>query len=64
MVSLLASSAVDCGFEPQTGQTNDYKIGICSFSTRHTSLRRNRKDWFARNWDDVSTDCCFSELAL
>ena len=30
MVSMLTSSAVDCGFEPQSGQTNkDYKIGIC-----------------------------------
>ena len=30
MVSMLAWSAVGCGFEPQSGQTNkDYKIGIC-----------------------------------
>ena len=28
MVSLLASSAVDRGFEPQSGQSKDYKIGI------------------------------------
>jgi hypothetical protein len=29
MVCVLASSAVDRGFEPQSGQTKDYKIGIC-----------------------------------
>jgi hypothetical protein len=28
MVSVLALSAVDCGFEPQLGQTKDFKIGI------------------------------------
>ena len=26
--SMLTSSAVDCDFEPQSGQTKDYKIGI------------------------------------
>jgi hypothetical protein len=35
IVSVLASSAVDCGFESWSGQTNDYKIGICCFSTKH-----------------------------
>ena len=29
MVSALASSAVDRGFEPRSGQTKDYKFGIC-----------------------------------
>jgi hypothetical protein len=32
MVSVLALSAVDHGFEPRSGQTKDYKIGICCFS--------------------------------
>ena len=27
MVSVLASSSVDSGFEPRSGQTKDYKIG-------------------------------------
>jgi hypothetical protein len=45
MVSVLASSVVDCGFEPRLGQANDYKIGICSFSAKHTALRRKIKDW-------------------
>ena len=50
MVSVLASSAVDYGFE----QTKDYKIGICCFSAKHAALRRKRKDWFARNQNNVS----------
>ena len=35
MVNVLASSVVDRGFEPQSGQTKDYKIGICCFSAKH-----------------------------
>jgi hypothetical protein len=38
MVLVLASSAVDCGFEPRSGQTNDYKIGICCFSAKHAAV--------------------------
>jgi hypothetical protein len=49
MVSVLALSAVDCGFEPRSGQTKDYKIGICCFSTKHTALRRKNKDWMVQN---------------
>ena len=55
MVSVLASSAVDHrGFEPWSGQTKDYKIGICRFSTNHVALRRKSKDWLVRNQDNVS----------
>ena len=71
MVSVLASSAVGRGFEPRLGQTKDYKIGICCFSSKHAAFRRKSKDWMARNqnnmseWSNMSTaDCCFSELAL
>jgi hypothetical protein len=71
MVCVLASSAVGRGFEPWLGQTKDYKIGICCFSSKHAAFRRKSKDWMARNqnnmseWSDMSTaDCCFSELAL
>ena len=31
MVSMLASSAIDGGFEHQSGQAKDYKIGVCCF---------------------------------
>jgi hypothetical protein len=53
MVSGLASSAVDHGFEPRSGQTKDYKIGLCCFSAKHAALRRKSKDWLARNQDNV-----------
>jgi hypothetical protein len=69
MVSVLASSAVDCGFELRSGQTKDYEIGICCFSAKHTALRRKSKDWLAWNQNNVSSgatclsaDCCFSEI--
>ena len=54
MVCVLASSAVDRGLEPRSGQTKDYKIGICCFSAKHTALRRKSKDWLARNQYNVS----------
>jgi hypothetical protein len=54
MVSVLASSAVDRGYEPWSGQTRDFKIGICCFSAKHAALRRKSKDWLSRNQDDVS----------
>jgi hypothetical protein len=44
MVNVLASSAVDHGFEPRLGQTKDYKIGICYFSAKQAALRRKNKD--------------------
>jgi hypothetical protein len=44
MVSVLASNAVDSGFEPRSGQTKDYEIGICGFSARHAAFRRKCKD--------------------
>ena len=54
MVSVLASSAVDREFEPRSGQTKDYKIGICCFSAKHEALRRKSKDWLVRNQNNVS----------
>ena len=54
MVSVLVSSAVDHGFEPRSGQTKDYKIGICCFSAKHAVLRRKSKDRLAWNQNNVS----------
>ena len=54
MVSVLSSSAVDCEFEPQSGQTKDYKIGICWLSAMHATLRSKGKCWLAQNKDNVS----------
>ena len=68
MVSVLASRAVDRGFEPRSGQTKDYEKGICYFSAMHATLRRKTKDYLTRNQDNVSEwgdlYCCFGELAL
>ena len=54
IISVLASSAVDRGFEPRSGQSKDYKIGNCCFSSKHAALRRKSKDWLTRNQDNVS----------
>ena len=54
MVSVLASSAVDRGFEPRSDQTKNCKIGICCFSTKHAALWRKSKDGLTRNHDNVS----------
>ena len=73
MVSVLASSAVDHGFVPRSGQTKDYKhkIDMYCFYAKHAALRRKSKDWLAWNqdnvleWGDMSIHrtVCFSELA-
>ncbi len=54
MANVLASSAVDRGFEARSDQTKDYKIGICCISAKHASLRRKSKVWLARNQNNVS----------
>jgi hypothetical protein len=43
MVSVLESIAVDRGFEPRSGLTKDYEIGICCFSTKNAVLRRKSR---------------------
>ena len=53
MVSVLAFSVVDRGFDPQSGQTQDYNTGMCCFSAKHTSLSRKNKYWLARNQHNV-----------
>jgi hypothetical protein len=61
MVSVLASSVVDRGFEPWSGQIKDYEISICCFSAKLAALRRKSKDgltWIQNNvseWSDMST---------
>ena len=59
MVNVVASSAVYRGFDPRSGQTQDYELSICFFSTKKAALRR--KSWLARNQDIV---CEWGELAL
>ena len=43
MVSMLASSAVDGGFEPRSGQSKDYKIDSCCFPVKDAALRREKQ---------------------
>ena len=50
MVSVLASSVVDPGFEPQSDQVKDFKIGIRIMCSSGATC--------------LLADCCFSELAL
>ena len=66
MVSMLASGAVDRVFNPQLGQTKDYKISICCFSAKHTALRRKSNDWLAQSQDNVSEwgDMSIRELLI
>jgi hypothetical protein len=61
MVSVLAVSEVDHGFDPPSSQTKDYNIGICCFSAaKHAALSRKSKDlltWSQNNvseWGDMS----------
>ena len=71
MVSVLASSAMNLGFESRSGQTKDYSIDLCFFIAKHAALRRKAKT----GWLGIrimcpggaiclSADCFFSELAL
>jgi hypothetical protein len=63
MVSVLATSVVDRGFEPRSDQTKDFNINICCFSAQHVALRSKSKDWSDRikqdnmssEWGDMST---------
>ena len=54
MISVIASNAVDREFEPRSGRTKEYKIGICCLSAKHAALSRNSKDWLTRNQNNVS----------
>ena len=63
--------AVDRGFEPQSGQTEDYKMGVFCFSPKHAVLRNKSKTGWLRirmKYLSVATylsmECCFSELTL
>jgi hypothetical protein len=70
---MLASNALDRGFESRSGKTKDKKIGICCFSAKHAALRRKSKDWLILKQIRImcqsgptflSADRCCSELAL
>ena len=46
MVTVLASSTVDYGFEPRSGQIKDYKIV-------HAAQGLRTKDWLVWKWNNV-----------
>jgi hypothetical protein len=54
MVSVLASSMVDRGFELRAGQIKDYTTGICSNPAKHIELRRKR----TKHLSSISTLFC------
>ena len=68
MVSVVASSVV----ESKSGQTKDYNIGMCFFSTRHAVCKGERTNagWLGimimcpSGANCLLADCCFNELAL
>ena len=55
MVSVLASSAVNRGFQPRSGQTKYYKIDMCCFSSMHAVLRR--KSGLFLQWTSTIKSC-------
>ena len=54
MVCVLSSSVVDREFEPRSGQTKNYKIGMFCFSAKHAALKKKGQDWLSRNQDNQS----------
>jgi hypothetical protein len=54
MISVFASSVVDHGFEPLSGETKYYKIGMCGFSAKHATLRIKSNDSSYRNQNIAS----------
>jgi len=71
IASVLAASVVYRGVGSLSGQTKDYKNGICCFYTMHAALR----DKINTGWLGIGimcpsgaicihADCCFSDLAL
>ena len=51
---VLASSAIDRGFEPRSGQTKDNTIDICYFSAIHGALKGVRVMVFSAIFNNIS----------
>jgi len=52
MITMIATITNDYVFELRSGRSKDYKIGMCWLSEKHAAWKR--KDWLARNQDNVS----------
>ena len=61
IVIVLASSAVDRGFEPRSSQAKDYNISMCCFSAKQEALMSKSNKLLISNkdnvlkWSDMST---------
>jgi hypothetical protein len=64
MVIVLASSVVDSGLEPRSGQTKDFKIGICRFSAKHASIKKEKIIVLARNQNNTKAQKDHSKFAV
>ena len=58
MVSVLTLTVANSDIEPRLGQPKAYRIGICCFSAKHTSLRNKSKGWLVgkrevSEWSDM-----------
>ena len=56
----VASSGVDHGLNPRSGQNIDYKIGVCCFPANHAVLKSKNKDGSSKNQDNV---CEWSDMS-
>ena len=55
------SNAVGRAFDSRSGQTKDYKIGICCFSTKHVALgERAKTGWLGIRILHLSGATCLS----
>ena len=54
MVSVLASSAVDRGFEPRWIKPKTMKLVFVASSLRKSAVKRKSKDWLSQNQENVS----------
>jgi len=71
MDRVTSSGMVNRESEPQSGQTKDYKIGMCCFTSTKHQGERAKTGWLGiirimcPSWATcISADCCSSELAL
>jgi hypothetical protein len=61
MASVLSWSAIDRGFEPPSGKTKDYEIGISCFSAQHMHSIKEKEQrlvdspWCASDWNNDKT---------
>ena len=69
VVSVFALSVINRVFEPRSGQTHDFKIGICSFFAMQ-QREKTKSGWIGirimcpSGATCLLMECCFSELTL